>query len=159
VLFSRLGLGARDWCCADGSRLPPASVEDAAPRAPTTGPASAYAAFYPLCASCHATSELTPPNFLSGSAERVVASVRHCAPRIYARLAMWRVAPDVRDKTPMPPPRPKAGAAVYSAPASVAALERAAAGLLRAESGNEPRIEELLAGGYEALRPCLAVER
>ena len=60
VLFSRLGLGARDWCCDDGSRLPPASVEDAAPRAPTTGSASAYAAFYPLCASCHATSELNP---------------------------------------------------------------------------------------------------
>ena len=66
----------------------------AVPRAPTTGPASAYAAFYPLCASCHATGERAPPNFLAGSAERVVASVKQCAPRIYARLAMWRVAPE-----------------------------------------------------------------
>ena len=108
VLFSRLGLGARDWCCDDGSRLPPASVEDAAPRAPTTGSASAYAAFYPLCASCHATSEATPAELpcrirRAGGGERQAL----CA-RIYVRLAMWRVAPDVRDKTPMPPPLPQA---------------------------------------------------
>ena len=159
VLFSRLGIKARDWCCDDGSRLPPASVEAAPPRAPTTGAASTYAAFYSLCASCHATSEKNPPNFLAGPAEQVVASVKHCAPRIYARLAMWRVAPQARDKTPMPPPQPKAGATAYSAPPPVAALERTAANLLREERGSEPRIEELLAGGYEALRPCLAVER
>jgi hypothetical protein len=37
----------------------------------------------------------------------------------------------------------------------VAGLERAAAALLRAETGAEPELERLLANGYEALRPCL----
>lgn len=154
-LFTRLGLAAREWCCNDGSRLPPAVVEPEAPPAPTDGAARPYAAFYPLCASCHATSERFPPNFLAGPGELVAASVRQCAPRIYARLAMWRVAPAARDKTPMPPRFPPVHATTPSLPASVAGLERAVAELLRADQGSVPRIEQLLAGGYEALRPCL----
>ena len=159
LLFTRLGLDAREWCCDDGSRLPPAVVEPVVPPAPADGPAQPYAAFYPMCARCHATSERFPPNFLAGPGERVAASVRQCAPRIYARLAMWRVAPGAREKTPMPPPRPTVDATASKAPARVEALERAVAELLRTEQGSVPGIEQLLAGGYEALRPCLPEQR
>ena len=159
LLFAKLGLATREWCCGDGSRLPPAIAEAAEPPAPAEGPASTYAAFYPLCASCHSTSDRFPPNFLAGAGERVAASIRQCAPRIYARLAMWRVAPAARDKTPMPPPFPTVLVAASSVPAPVAGLERTIAELLRAEQGSVPRIEQLLAGGYEALRPCLPEQR
>jgi hypothetical protein len=72
---------------------------------------------------------------------------------------MWRVAPAARDKTPMPPPFPAVDVAAYSAPAPVAGLERTIAELLRAEQGSVPRIDQLLADGYEALRPCLPEQR
>jgi len=155
ALFSQLGLAPREWCCVAAALLPSARDEADEPPLPTAGPAKDFAAFYPYCASCHATSERFPPNFLAGPGERVAASMRHCAPRIYARLAMWQVAPAARDKTPMPPAVPSASAAHYTAPAPIAGLERAMAELLVGESGTAPRIEQLLAGGYEALRPCL----
>jgi len=154
ALFARLGLRERDWCCDDASSLPPAAVEPAPPQKPP-GAAKHLAGFYPQCASCHATSERSPPNFLAGSGEQIAANVRHCAPRIYARLAMWRVPPAARAKTPMPPPPPKPIAGTYDAPGAVAGLERTIAELLRTETGQAPRLDALLAGGYEALRPCL----
>jgi hypothetical protein len=155
ALFARLGVPAREWCCRDASGLPPAATEPAEPALPDAGPAKAFAGFYPACASCHATGEPAPPNFLAGPGERVAAAVRHCAPRIYVRLALWRVAPDARDKTPMPPPFPSTREETHPPPAAVAGLERAAAALVRAETGAEPELERLLANGYEALRPCL----
>ena len=155
ALFAKLELHQREWCCDDASRLPSALAQPQEPPLPAAGLAKDFAAFYPYCARCHATNERSPPNFLAGPGERVAASVKQCAPRIYARLAMWRVAPAARDKTPMPPPVPSVNAIAYSAPASVAGLERTIAELLRAESGGAPRVEQLLARGYEALRPCL----
>ena len=98
-----------------------------------------------------------PPNFLSGSAERVVASVKHCAPRIYARLAMWRVAPAVRDKTPMPPPLAAARRDRYSAPASVAR-----AGARRRRDCCAPRAATRRASrscSPAATRPCVRASR
>ncbi len=155
ALFEKLELHQREWCCNDASHLPPARVEPQESPLPTAGPAEDFAAFYPHCARCHATNERFPPNFLAGPGERVAASVKQCAPRIYARLAMWRVAPAMRDKTPMPPPVPSVNATAYSAPAPVAGLERTITELLRAESGTAPRVEQVLAQGYEALRPCM----
>jgi hypothetical protein len=156
-LFARLGVPApaRDWCCEDASRFPPAVAEAPEPPMPVDGAAAPFAAFYPLCASCHATAERSPPNFLAGPPERVAASVKHCAPRIYARLALWRTAPAARDKTPMPPPMPSARGDGYEPPPAIAGLERTASDLVRAESGAAPRLEALLANGYERLRPCL----
>ena len=154
-LFARLGVPAREWCCEDAARLPPVAVEAPEPPMPVDGAAAQYAAFYPLCASCHATAERSPPNFLAGPPERVAASVKHCAPRIYARLALWRVAPAVRDKTPMPPPLASTRGEAYEPPPAIAGLERTASDLVRAESGAAPRLEVLLANGYETLRPCL----
>ena len=157
ALFARLGLPAREWCCDDATGLPPVAVEPPEPALPVSGPAAALAAFYPACANCHATAEVAPPNFLAGPGERVAAAVQHCAPRIYVRLALWRIAPDARDKIPMPPPSPSPSirADMHAPPAAVAGLERAAAALVRAETGMEPQLERLLADGYEQLRPCL----
>jgi hypothetical protein len=122
---------------------------------PVDGAAAPFAAFYPLCASCHATPERAPPNFLAGPPERVAASIKHCAPRIYARLALWRVPQAAREKTPMPPPMPSVRDTAFAPPPAIAGLERTAADLVRAESGAAPRLEALLANGYERLRPCL----
>ncbi|HSD52822.1 MAG TPA: hypothetical protein VLC47_01585 [Burkholderiales bacterium] len=160
-LFARLGIAPREWCCEDAGRMPPAVAESAEPPVPVAGPAKAFAPFYPLCAGCHATGDRFPPNFLAGSGERVAAAVRHCAPRIYARLAMSRVAPAAREKTPMPPEHPLPQArddAPSAASAAAGGLESIAAALLRAESGAEPRLARLLEGGYEGLRPCLPEE-
>jgi hypothetical protein len=154
-VFARLGVPARDECCEDASRLPPAAAGAPEPPMPAEGPAAPFAAFYPLCASCHATAERSPPNFLAGPPERVAASVKHCAPRIYTRLALWRTAASARDKTPMPPPMPSTRGDGYEPPPAVAGLERTASDLVRAESGAAPRLDALLANGYEALRPCL----
>ena len=73
-LFARLGVPAREWCCEDAARLPPVAVEAPEPPMPVDGAAAQYAAFYPLCASCHATAERSPPNFLAGPPERVAAT-------------------------------------------------------------------------------------
>src|SRR3546814_11830441 len=101
------------------------------------------------------TGETSPPNFLAGSGAQVAARLRHCAPRLYVRLAMWHRDPQHREKTPMPPPFPSATGTVATAPSQAAALERLAAGLLREETGRAPRLDALLANGYQALRPCL----
>ena len=135
-LFAQLGIPAREWCCEDASRLPPAVVEAPERPMPVDGAATPFAAFYPLCASCHATAERSPPNFLAGPPERVAASVKHCAPRIYARLALWRAAPAARDKTPMPPAVPSArGEAVRAG----ARDRRARAHRVRARARGERR--------------------
>jgi len=155
TLFARLGMPEHNWCCEDTTGFPPATAEPAEPRAPQDGPAQAYAAFYPLCATCHATESRFPPNFLAGSGERVAAAVRRCAPRIYVRLAMWRVAPAQREKTPMPPPFPSAHSTEYAPPPAVASLERVAADLARAAAGAAPQLGPLLENGYERLPPCL----
>lgn len=155
TLFARLGMPEHDWCCEDTTGFAPATAEPAEPSAPQDGPAQAYAAFYPLCATCHATESRFPPNFLAGSGERVAAAVRRCAPRIYVRLAMWRVAPAQREKTPMPPPFPSAHPTEYAPPPAVASLERLAADLARTATGADPQLGTLLENGYERLPPCL----
>ena len=155
ALFARLGMARAVPCCSDDARWPLATVEPAAPAAPTQGPAKPFAAFFPECGGCHATSNSSPPNFLSGNGAQVVANLRHCAPRLYVRLAMWQRDPEHREKTPMPPPFPSASGKVATAPPQVAALERIATELLRGETGRAPRLDALLVNGYEALRPCL----
>jgi mono/diheme cytochrome c family protein len=155
ALFARLGMEGRTDCCDDASRLPVAEVEPAAPAAPTQGPAEPFAGFFPQCGGCHATGETSPPNFLAGTGAQVAAKLRHCAPRIYVRLSMWHRDPRHREKTPMPPPFPSTSGKVATAPDQVAALEQVAAGLLRRQTGRAPRLDALLAEGYEALPSCL----
>jgi mono/diheme cytochrome c family protein len=150
-LFARLGVPLPAGCCVDAAQLPPLAVEPVQKETP----AKAYAAFYTQCGVCHATSERFPPNFLAGSSERVSANFKQCAPRIYARLAMWRVAPGARDKTPMPPPLPSVSATVHRPPPGLEALEQSVADLLKGERGAAPELRAMLANGYEELRPCL----
>ena len=142
-------------CCGNGTRLPPARAG-----AGTLQPApEAAAPFVALCASCHATEEQSPPNFLWGEAERVERNLRHCAPRIFARLAMWHQEADVRAKIPMPPPLASRDGRPWvqpAAPDGVRDLRDTVANWLRAETGRNLELPQLLADGYERLRPCLA---
>lgn len=118
------------------------------------------AGFYAWCAACHLSAESFPPNFLQGPAAELEARIRQCAPRIYVRLAMARRAPSERVKTPMPPasmlPAFHSDPEAWANSGDRAALEAVVATQLRSEFGLEPDVDRLLAGGYEALRPCLA---
>ncbi len=115
--------------------------------------------FYPYCAACHQTAETFPPNFLTGTGTEVAARLRQCAPRLYVRLAMADVAPEHRDKTPMPPesmlPAFATDRAGWRASPARQALLAQVGDWLRTENGRPPDLRQLLAGGYEALRPCL----
>jgi len=63
----------------------------------------AFALLHRHCGACHDTPEPFPPNFLHGDAKRVAAMLKRCAPRALARLEMASLAPDKRQKSPMPP--------------------------------------------------------
>lgn len=143
---------------------PPARLELPAGGAPAqAGVPAALAGFHAWCAACHLSAESFPPNFLLGPANALETRIRQCAPRIYVRLAMARLPPAARAKTPMPPetllPAFRSHAAAWAASPERAALEAGVAAMLKAESGRDPDPETLLARGYEALRPCLAPDR
>jgi mono/diheme cytochrome c family protein len=162
ALFAELGVPAVAPCCEVAEHLPPAQLEVAAV-APGQTPSSAadplLRSFQPYCAACHQTAETFPPNFLQGTAAEVGARLRHCAPRLYVRLAMADMPPAQRAKTPMPPESmlpafasdPQAW---RNSPVRTALLAQVTQ-WLRAETGQAPQLETLLAAGYEALRPCL----
>jgi hypothetical protein len=115
--------------------------------------------FFPYCAACHQSAETFPPNFLTGSGLQVAARLRQCAPRLYVRLAMADLPAAQRDKTPMPPetmlPAFATDAGGWKNSPARAALLAQVGTWLRAETGRPPQLDDLLAGGYEALRPCL----
>jgi mono/diheme cytochrome c family protein len=143
---------------------PPARLELPAGGTPAQlGVPAALAGFHAWCAACHLSAESFPPNFLLGPANALETRIRQCAPRIYVRLAMARLPPAARAKTPMPPetllPAFRSHAAAWAASPERAALEAGVAAMLKAESGRDPDPETLLARGYEALRPCLAPDR
>ncbi|MBK7847834.1 MAG: hypothetical protein IPJ73_11750 [Zoogloea sp.] len=143
---------------------PPARLELPAGGTPAqVGVPAALAGFHAWCAACHLSAESFPPNFLLGPANALETRIRQCAPRIYVRLAMARLPPAARAKTPMPPetllPAFRSHAAAWAASPERAALEAGVAAMLKAESGRDPDPETLLARGYEALRPCLAPDR
>ena len=162
ALFAELGAPAAAPCCAAAEHLPPAQLEVAAV-APGQAPGSSgdplLRGFQPYCAACHQSAETFPPNFLHGSPAEVGASLRHCAQRLYVRLAMADLAPAQRAKTPMPPESmlPAFASDTHawrSSPVRAAMLAQVTQ-WLRAETGRPPQLATLLAGGYEALRPCL----
>ena len=139
-------------CCRGVPGLPPPRVDRAAMQA---APEIAVP-FVAPCAACHGTPETSPPNFLWGDAERIERNLRHCAPRIRARLAMWTAAPDAREKVPMPPPRASRDGRPWvesAAPEGMTRLHDLAAAWLRAESDRDPASG---VASYEHLRPCLA---
>src|SRR3546814_20509875 len=95
--------------------------------------------------------ETSPPNFLAGSGAQVTARLRHSAPRLYVRLAMWHRDMQHREKTPMPPPFPSATGKVATAPRQTTTLARIPAAPLREEHGRAPRTDAYLSNGYETL--------
>ncbi|MBP6188633.1 MAG: hypothetical protein KA435_11865 [Azonexus sp.] len=162
VLLAELGAPAPKPCCQAAQNLPAPRLEVpsaalgnlvSAPVEPT------LQAFYPYCATCHQTAETFPPNFLTGNGAQVAARLRQCAPRLYVRLAMADLQPEQRDKTPMPPESMLPAFATHSDrwrnSAARKTLLAQVGDWLRAETGRSPNLNEMLAGGYEALRPCL----
>ena len=162
ALLAALGAPPAKPCCQAVLNLPPARLEvpSAALGSLITAPLEpALQAFSPYCATCHQTAETFPPNFLSGNGAQVAARLRQCAPRLYVRLAMADLAPDQRDKTPMPPESMLPAFATdvngWKNSAARKVLLAQVSDWLRAENGRPPNLNELLANGYEALRPCL----
>ncbi len=174
ALLTRLGSTPPQPCCKAADALPPPRLEvpaDALPPPRLEVPAAApgeqantptdagLQGFYPFCATCHQSAETFPPNFLSGSGAQLAARLRQCAPRLYVRLAMADLPPDHRDKTPMPPesmlPAFATDVAGWKNSPARKALLAQVGDWLRAETGRPPNLNELLANGYEALRPCL----
>jgi mono/diheme cytochrome c family protein len=162
ALFRQLGLPNITGCCAATEKLPPPQLE-AIPSAPKNQSTNvvdrALPAFYPYCAACHGGSESSPPNFLRGDSMQVATQLRHCAPRLYVRLAMADVPLQHRDKTPMPPesllPAFDTDIAGWRASPARSALLAQVGEWLKTETGNAPDLNQLLANGYEDLRSCL----
>lgn len=162
AVFQQLGAPMPKPCCQAALALPAAQLEVPAmtPSSPASQPlAASLQGFYPYCATCHQTAEHFPPNFLTGNGAQVAAQLRHCAPRLYIRLAMADLPPEQRTKTPMPPESMLPAFAIHVAdwrasPARAALLSQVS-NWLQNENGQPPNLPQLLANGYEALRPCL----
>ncbi|MES2356209.1 MAG: hypothetical protein V4568_17755 [Pseudomonadota bacterium] len=164
-LFARLGMRSMAFCCADDTGMPPPIVEShQRPVVPVNRNASdpkviALQSFYRNCATCHQTTERFPPNFLAGTSARVSENITQCAERLFVRLSMWQFAADARQKSPMPPVNAVHGAG-YSSESwrdgeELAILKRYVESTLKNQTGNVPRLEEMMRGGYENLRACL----
>ncbi len=145
-----LGLKPMRQCCATPSVT---LAEDQA-----VEPSGVATAFSAACGSCHQSAERSPPNFLAGDSVRVDAALRHCAQRMYVRLAMWQLPPVARAKVPMPPPRAALNGSPHEqlkADPAIGPLQATVADWLRSETGKVPAVDALLANGYENLRACL----
>ncbi len=155
-LFAKLNIPYPSRCC-EGRELPLAEAD--ADAVPEVGDPPVAAVFRQHCVPCHQTPERAPPNFLQGDAGRVSAALATCAPRIFVRVSMWQSSVSMREKTPMPPAfavhLAAAGRGEGPDPGVIASLRDTAGELLRAETGRVPTADELLARGYENLRPCL----
>lgn len=158
-LFARLGL-ERPACCLDSEGMPDPALELAGAAGPDDFPEPAVRTLYQYCARCHASPEVSPPNFLYGDTTKVRANLAHCAERIFYRLDVWRLPSAARPKTPMPPVHSLSGLGLeansWPEDPALALLRHYAAGLVKTQTGKEPRLADLEARGYENLRNCLA---
>jgi len=168
VLEEQLGVQpSSPWCCLDDSRLPPARLQSVEGPADNPGGGDraeerAMTLLNRYCGTCHRTPAPFPPNFLGSSDARVPPSVEQCAERIFFRLSMWQLATPARPKVPMPPlsALPQLGISPEPWPhhADLRALAEHVGGLLKAETGQEPRIEDFMMRNYEQLRGCLPTQ-
>jgi hypothetical protein len=152
ALFKKLGLES-DACCLADAGLPPPVLETGGTVADFPEPA--IRALYQYCGRCHATPEVSPPNFLYGDQERVRANLARCAERIFYRLDLWRLPAPERSKTPMPPMHALPALGLTPGDQHLVLLRQHAASLLRQETGREPRLADFETRGYESLRSCL----
>jgi hypothetical protein len=167
ALDERLGMPARDWCCTDDRGMPVPKTGDAPQQNGSDNSKAAQAdpaikLFYRDCVPCHRTPEPTPPNFLFGDSEPVRSALAQCAERIYFRLDMWRLDPEDRPKTPMPPARDFDGLRLSEQKsfqtANLDKLKDYVATLLRNEKGQRLDLEQFASRSYPQLRSCLAEE-
>jgi hypothetical protein len=164
ALLERLGAKPEAWCCIDVAGMPPARAARAETPDPLVGAsfksatAASHAAFHRYCAECHLGSERVPPNFLLGDVDEVEAKLKHCAPRIYFRLAMWQRAAEARAKTPMPPEialrRFNLVEAAWRDGGALSSLLLSVNDRLQGEGGAQSS-ETVLRQSYESLRACL----
>ena len=152
ALFRSLNINAAKICCTNDARLPSARMDEDTQVGVVTGNADLNL-FYAHCARCHASREPFPPNFMRGTARDVEQSLQRCAERIFFRLSMWQVEPDVRPKTPMPPAAALPTHADQWATGGALAAMRAYVepfvdGALKHSS------DQWLGRSYESLRPC-----
>jgi len=167
ALYEHLNMPGVKWCCVDVERMPDAVTDDAANPPDVSRPTAgengetipAIKAFRQYCARCHQGQDTFPPNFLHGSAREVEAQVNHCAVRILFRLEMWGLnAPD-RPETPMPPVNALRRLSIapeqWTTHRDLAVLKNYAAAVLKAGGDKPPRLEDLVAQGYDNLRECL----
>jgi hypothetical protein len=171
ALFANLGMKSdpTDLCCTDASGMPVAAVDSGAggagpeeaeaERLAQRFPEPALRTFFHYCATCHATAQTSPPNFLHGEPALVRANLARCAERIFFRLSMSQVPHDDRPKTAMPPVqalrRLHLDPAEWPGNPDLTLLRQHVADLLRGQTGAAPRLEDLTARGYENLRECL----
>jgi hypothetical protein len=150
ALFEKLGL---EMASLSEAGLPSPVLETGETTADFAEPA--VRSLYQYCGRCHATPEVSPPNFLYGDEQRVRSNLAHCAERIFYRLDLWNLPATDRPKTPMPPVHSLPALGLELGDPRLAPLRQHAAGLLRQETGRDPRLAELEARGYENLRSCL----
>jgi hypothetical protein len=163
ALFERLGIAPLKWCCVDSTGMPQAAMESHTSIAGAAEQAAIKPTelqpFYRYCATCHQTADRFPPNFLQGSVTQVSANLNHCAPRLYVRLTMSKIALHDQQKTPMPPHYALHGFRVapqaWAESSELAALIGYVGRTLERETGKAPQINRLLETGYENLRACL----
>ena len=163
ALMPALGMTASRWCCDKPRPLPLAVAHDAI----TTDAAfnrdlmrhSALNTFIRNCGRCHRTNMAQPPNYLAGDKSAVTRQIAHCAERIYVRLSMWDLPADGRPKSPMPPPHSLHSTGLsqqaWRASRDLASMKAYVSGILKAQRGESPSLEQLLSGGYDATRGCL----
>jgi cytochrome c553 len=154
TLWRELGIPQRDWCCLEAAGMHAAQSDAANSNVPAKSPDAELAPFLRYCATCHQSSERTPPNFLRAGSQPIAQGVQRCAPRIYYRLAMWQLAPEQREKTPMPPEIALRGLYAHAADWP-RGTELATMKAYAARSIKDFDEHALLAQPYETLRSCL----
>jgi hypothetical protein len=166
ALFEQLGVQLSDWCCVDDTNMPLPQAERSMSsqghheRASAKGAQPPLDIFYRKCGACHGLSSSAPPNFMFGDLSQVKSKIEQCAERIYYRLDMWRLEPQQRPKTPMPPisdfQRMNLSQQASLKPADVDVMKQYLAGGLRSGSGPSSSRREFTRRDYAGLRACLS---
>ena len=163
ALFSKLGLLPTRHCCQSTDAMPAAHLETVNAVTDSNNGDDQSKLFYRYCGRCHHTDNRFPPPFLAGSPSQVAANLARCAQRIAFRLQMWRLAPEQRPKTPMPPTPPsdpKTGIRLsvhqWSDSTGLASLQDHVERLLAAQ-GELSNPKTLLDQGYEQMQACIPV--
>ncbi len=164
ALFQQLEIPNLKWCCADGGGLPePQLAPGLVPEEPAFMKQNdpVLISFGKYCAKCHFGLETFPPNFLYGDPQRVKANLNRCAERIFFRLEMWRLGPDLRPEPPMPPVstlrRLNVDPEQWPVEADLHTLREYVSEVLRSQTGIVPKLEDLKIRGYDNLRDCPSV--